>query len=460
MANIEPVNPFTLEKIGTFELESFEQQRAKVEALKTTQKAWKRESLETRLGLVKEALNYFEEHRSEIAQDISEQMGRPLHYANGEVNGFFERANYLCENAKEILAPDVYTDKDGFERSIEHTPLGTIFVISAWNYPMLITVNSVVPALISGNTVLLKHSSVTPKIGEHFEKAFKKLGSFDNLLLHSVLDHATTGKVIEELSVDHVVFTGSVSGGRQILQHTSKRFMMPALELGGKDAAYVHSDADLDHAVDSIVDGAMFNSGQSCCGMERAYVHESLYDAFLEKAKVLVDGYKLGDPKDESTMLGPLATAKAATYMQKQVDDAVASGATVLSGGKIQKIGEGTFFDATLISDVSQKMEIMQEENFGPILPVMKVKNEDEAIECINDSEYGLTCAIFTQDKNVARKIADEAETGTVFMNRCDYLDPALPWTGVKNSGCGSSLSKYGFYSVTRRKSIHFKTKL
>jgi acyl-CoA reductase-like NAD-dependent aldehyde dehydrogenase len=460
MANIEPVNPFTLEKLGSFEVESFEHQKSKVEALKVTQKKWKREPLEKRLTLVKEALKYFESNRAEITKDISEQMGRPLHYANGEVNGFFERANFLCENATEILAPDIYADKEGFERSIEHTPLGTIFVISAWNYPMLITVNSVVPALLAGNTVLLKHSSVTPKIGKHFENAFKQMGEYDNLLLHSILDHGTTGKVIEELAVDHVVFTGSVSGGRQILQHTSKRFMMPALELGGKDAAYVHSDADIDHAVDSIVDGAMFNSGQSCCGMERAYVHESLYDQFLEKAKKLIDGYKLGDPKDETTMLGPLATAKAANYMQKQIDDAVANGATVLSGGKTQKIGEGTFYDATLVSGVTQKMEIMQEENFGPILPVMKVLDEDEAIDCINDSEYGLTCAIFTQDKNIARKIADEAETGTVFMNRCDYLDPALPWTGVKNSGCGSSLSKYGFYSVTRRKSIHFKTKL
>lgn len=457
MAYIEPVNPFTLEKTGKFELESFESQQAKVKSLKATQKKWKREPLEKRLALVKDALSYFEENREQIAKDISEQMGRPLHYANGEVNGFFERANYLCENATQILAPDVYTDKEGFERSIVHAPLGTIFVISAWNYPMLITVNSVVPALLSGNTVLLKHSSTTPKIGEHFEKAFKKLGEYDNLLLSSIIDHATTGKVIEELPVDHVVFTGSVSGGRQILTHTSKRFMMPALELGGKDAAYVHKDADLDYAVGTIVDGAMFNSGQSCCGMERAYIHEDLYDAFLEKAKALVDEYKLGDPKDETTTLGPLATPKAASFMQKQVDEAVSAGAKVLSGGKTQTIGKGTFFDATLIADTNHKMDIMQEENFGPILPVMKVSGVEEAIELINDCDYGLTCAVFTNEKKVANEVGAEADTGTVFMNRCDYLDPALPWTGVKNSGCGSSLSKYGFYSVTRRKSLHFK---
>ena len=225
---------------------------------------------------------------------------------------------------------------------IEHAPLGTIFVISAWNYPLLITVNSVVPALLSGNTVLLKHSSITPKIGEHFERAFKTLGAFDNLLIHSVLDHATTGKVIEDLPIDHVVFTGSVSGERQILRHTSQRFMMPALELGGKDAAYVHKDADLDHAVESIVDGTMFNSGQSCCGIERAYVHKDRYEEFLEKAKDLVQKYKLGDPKDEKTMLGP-CDGESAILMQKQVDDAINGGAKLLCGGKVQVIDKGTF---------------------------------------------------------------------------------------------------------------------
>lgn len=460
MAYIEPVNPFTLEKIGSFELESFDVQKSKVDSLKQSQKKWKKESLEKRLSLVRDALQYFEKNRAEIAKDISEQMGRPLHYAGGEVNGFFERANYLCDIAKETLSPDVFTDKEGYERSIEHSPLGTIFVISAWNFPLLITVNSIVPALLAGNTVLLKHSSVTPKIGEHFEKAFKQMGEYDNLLLHSILDHSTTGKVIEELNIDHVIFTGSVSGGRQILQHTSKKFMTPGLELGGKDAAYVHSDADIDYAVASVVDGSMFNSGQSCCGMERAYVHADVYDQFVEKAKAIVSEYKMGDPKDESTTLGPLATAKAATYMQKQVDDAVKKGADLLVGGSIEKIGEGTFFQATLLCGATHEMEMMKEENFGPILPIMKVASEDEAINLINDSDYGLTCAVFTNDIKIAKKVAADAETGTVFMNRCDYLDPALPWTGVKNSGCGSSLSKYGFHGVTRRKSLHFKTKL
>lgn len=460
MGQLETVNPFTLQKTGVFELESFDQQKEKVKKLKETQSKWKNESLDKRIELVKKGLEYFEINRTQIAKDVSEQMGRPLHYANGEINGFFERANHLCSIAKETLAADVYTDKEGFERSIEHTAYGTIFVISAWNYPLLITVNSVVPALLSGNTVLLKHSSLTPQIGKHFEKAFSQLGNYSNLLLSSVIDHQTTGRVIEELPVDHVIFTGSVSGGRQILSHTSKRFMTPALELGGKDGAYVHSDANLDYAVESIVDGCMFNSGQSCCGIERAYIHADLYDQFIEKSKALISNYKMGDPSEKETTIGPLATAKAASYMQEQIEDALSKGAKLLIGGKSEKIGQGTFFQPTLLSDVNHQMEVMREENFGPILPVMKVSGIDEAIKLINDSEYGLTCAIFTQDPTVAKTIAHEAETGTVFMNRCDYLDPALPWTGVKNSGCGSSLSKYGFYNVTRRKSLHFKIKI
>ncbi len=460
MSQLECINPFSGESTGNFELENLDQQSSKVSKLKDAQKNWKQVPLEKRIELVKAATQYFEDNRDEIAKDITEQMGRPLHYSGGEVNGFFERANYLCSIARETLAPDILTDKEGFDRSIEHAPLGTIFIISAWNFPLLISVNSIVPALIAGNTVLLKHSGLTPKIGKHFENAFRQMGDHDNLLFNSVLSHAVTGEVIEQLPINHVIFTGSVNGGKQILKHTSTKFMAPALELGGKDGAYIHSDADLDYASSTIVDGCMFNSGQSCCGIERVYVHESIYDSFLEKTKKLVEEYKLGDPRDSSTTLGPLATAKAANYMETQVKDALEKGAKLLVGGKKEVIQKGTFFQATLISEVDHSMEVMKEENFGPILPIMKVTSVDEAIQNINDCDYGLTCAVFTSDTSIAQKVAQEAETGTVFMNRCDYLDPALPWTGVKNSGVGSSLSKYGFHGVTRRKSIHFKTKL
>jgi acyl-CoA reductase-like NAD-dependent aldehyde dehydrogenase len=459
MAKLLTKDPFTGKSTGEFEYDSFAQVKSKVLSLEENQKRWRALPLKQRLDLVKEALNYFDKNREAIAVDICEQMGRPLHHSRGELRGFFERANHLCSIAESVLAPDVYTDKPGFDRSIEHVPLGVIFVISAWNYPLLITVNSVVPALIAGNTVLLKHSSLTPKIGRHFENAFGKLGGF-NVLSQTIVDHDTTGKIIEELPVHHVVFTGSVAGGQSILKHTSKKFMMPALELGGKDAAYVHRDADLQYAVETIVDGAMFNAGQSCCGMERAYVHQDVYQDFLARAEKLIRTYKLGDPKDESTSMGPVAQAKSVEEMKTQISDAEKSGAKVLVGGKAETVGQAVFFQPTLLSGVNNKMLIMQEENFGPILPVMSVTGLDQAIEMVNDSHYGLTAAIFTNDKEVGKKFAEAADVGTVFMNRCDYLDPALPWTGVKDSGVGSSLSKYGFYHVTRCKGLHFKTQL
>lgn len=452
-------NPFTKEVTGEFTYDSFESCENKVQTLIESQKQWAQLSVSDRLLKVKKALTYFETNREQIALDICEQMGRPLHHARGELNGFFERANYLCNISESTLAADKISDKPGFDRAIEHVPLGLVFVISAWNYPVLITVNSVIPGLIAGNTILLKHSSLTPKIGKHFENAFGNLEGFQ-VLSQVIVDHATTGKIIEDLAIDHVVFTGSVEGGKSILKHTSKKFMMPGLELGGKDAAYVHKDADIQQAVDTVVDGAMFNAGQSCCGIERAYVHKDVYQEFLTRAKKLIETYKIGDPKDETTNLGPLAQDKAADLMKDQVAEAVKKGAKVLAGNKVEKINEGIFFLATLLSDVTNNLNIMQKENFGPILPVMPVNNLEEAIELTNDSEYGLTASIFTKDMEVAKKFARNVNVGTVFMNRCDYLDPALPWTGVKDSGCGSSLSKYGFYHLTRPKGLHFKTKI
>ncbi len=417
----------------------------------------KKVTLEKRIEAVKNALGYFTENKEQIALDISQQMGRPLKQAGGEINGLLERANYLCSIAAENLKTLTLPEKPGVYRAIEREPLGVIFVISAWNYPLLVTVNSVVPALLAGNAVLLKHSSQTPAIGEHFAKAFSTLNSVNGLLQQLIVDHDTTGKIIEELAIQHVVFTGSVKGGAEILRHTSKKFMQPQLELGGKDAAYVADDADIESAAASVVDGAMFNSGQSCCGIERAYVHKSVYPEFIQRCQALIAEYKLGDPMDPSTNLGPLVSEKAARFAETQVKAAVAQGAKILSGGKIVKLRAGFFFEPTLVVDVKQNMEIMQEENFAPILPVLPVDSLEQAIELVNDSPYGLTSAIFTSDMNKAKIFAANVNTGTVFMNRCDYLDPALPWTGVKNSGCGSALSHLGFYSVTRAKALHFR---
>ncbi|MBT3235873.1 MAG: aldehyde dehydrogenase family protein [Bdellovibrionales bacterium] len=450
-------NPFSGELLGEFDYDSFEQQQDKVKRLRAAAATWRQVPLTERIKLVRQGMEYFEQHRSKIALDITNQMGRPLHQADGEINGFFERGNYLCSIAHETLAPDQLTDKPGLDRAIHHTPMGVIYVIAAWNYPLLIAVNSVVPALIAGNTILFKHSSITPKIGAHFQKAFSCLGENRDLLLNSITSHTTTLQVIEQLPVDHVVFTGSVSGGRKIATACASRFITPGLELGGKDGVYVHSDADLEAAVASVVDGAMFNSGQSCCGVERLYLHQDIYDQFIQQAQKLLTEYRLGDPCQSSSSVGPLAKGNSADYMLQQVQQAVSLGAKILTGGKIKKIAQGIFFEPTLMVGVDHQMEVMQEENFGPILPVMKVESLDQAIRLVNDSPYGLTSAIFTKNQMLAQEFADRVDAGTIFMNRCDYLDPALPWSGVKDSGAGSSLSKYGFYHLTQRKALHFK---
>jgi acyl-CoA reductase-like NAD-dependent aldehyde dehydrogenase len=458
MAHVLKVHsPYSQEVVGEYPIDSFSNASEKFTRLQKAQASWRKVPLQKRIESVQKALDYFTVNKGLIARDISLQMGRPISQSPGEIKGLLERANHLCSVAKSALSEMTLPEKPNFERSIVREPLGVIFVISAWNYPLLVTVNSVVPALLAGNTVLLKHSSQTPAIGRHFEKAFQAMGGVSDLIQQVIVDHETTGRIIEDLDVQHVVFTGSVKGGEQILKHTSKKFMQPQLELGGKDAAYVAEDADIENAAATVVDGAMFNSGQSCCGIERAYVHRSVYDKFIQRSQQLIAEYKMGDPMVDSTNLGPLVSEKATRYAESQIQEAVKKGAKILAGGQMKKINAGFFLEPTLMVDVGQKMEIMQEENFAPILPVMPVDSIQQAIELVNDSPYGLTSAIFTSDMAKAKLFAAEVNTGTVFMNRCDYLDPALPWTGVKNSGCGSALSELGFLSVTRAKSLHFK---
>ncbi|MEK6628928.1 MAG: aldehyde dehydrogenase family protein [Bdellovibrionota bacterium] len=450
-------NPYSQESVGEYHFDNLESVKSKFNKVKEAQKIWRKIPLEKRITEVKNALDYFTKNKDAVARDISMQMGRPISQAGGEIGGLLERANYLCSIAAESLKTVTLPEKPGFYRAIEREPLGIIFIISAWNFPLLVTINSVVPALLAGNVVILKHSSQTPAIGEHFQKAFNNLAGVSGLLQQVIVDHETTGKIIEDLDIQHVVFTGSVNGGAQILKHTAKKFMQPQLELGGKDAAYVAEDADIAAAAATVVDGAMFNSGQSCCGIERAYVHKSVYQEFINQCVKVIADYKLGDPADPKTNLGPLVSEKAAHFVDDQVKNAVKLGAKVLTGGKISKIAAGFFFEPTLMTDVKQNMDIMQEENFAPVLPVLPVDSIEQAITFVNDSQYGLTSAIFTKDMDKAKVFAAQVNTGTVFMNRCDYLDPALPWTGVKNSGSGSALSHLGFLSVTRAKAIHFK---
>ena len=454
---IRPINPFTLEPAGDYAVQDYAALQAAVAAARASSRIWRRIEVAQRVEWVRSGLGYFESNRAAIAADITAQMGKPIRQSENELNGFFERAGYLAGAAESVLAPEALPPKAGFVRRIEHVPLGVVLIIAPWNYPLLTAINGVATALLAGNAVLLKHSSLTPAVGEHFARAFGSLGPCGNLLQAVLADHGDLGRLIAESDIDHIVFTGSVEGGRTVQQAASKRFIDCNLELGGKDGAYVAADADPAKAAEDLVDGAMYNAGQSCCGIERVYVHESVYAAFLDRCESLAAAYMLGDPGDRATGMGPLASAKAAQDMLKQVAAAKAQGAKIVIGGGIRMVGKGTFFEPTLITGADNSMAVVREENFGPILPIISVRDDAEAVRLINDSPYGLTSAIYTKDRQRAERFAAEADTGTVFMNRCDYLDPALPWTGVRDSGRGTTLSKYGFHSLTRRKAIHFR---
>lgn len=433
---------------------------AALEKARIAQAAWKFTPLAERQALLTKAVDAFVAKRDAIAGEITWQMGRPLAQAPGEVAGFEERARHMIEIAPHALADVAVEPKEGFTRFIRRDPLGVVFVVAPWNFPYLTAVNSVVPALLAGNAVLLKHSAQTPLCAERFAEAFEAAGLPKGLFQFLHLGHEDALKLIGGDGVDFVSFTGSVNAGRAVQTAGAKRFIGMGLELGGKDPAYVRPDVKLEHAIETLVDGAFFNSGQSCCGIERIYVHADVYDGFVEGAAELVRGYRLGNPLETDTNLGPMVKTSAADFVRAQTAEAVAQGARALidaSAFAMDQIGT-PYLAPQVLCDVDHNMRVMTEESFGPVVGIMKVSSDEEAIGLMNDSDFGLTASIWTRDEDAALAIGDRIETGTWFMNRCDYLDPALAWTGVKDSGRGCSLSQVGFEQLTRPKSFHLRT--
>jgi len=425
------------------------------------QRTWARTPLTERIALCERFCKALEEDGERIAAEITQQMGKPLAQARGEVKTALFRARHMISIAPQALADEPLPAVPGYVRFVRHEPVGVVLDISAWNYPLLITVNVLVPAVLAGNAVILKHANRTALCGDAFARAFERAGAPENLVTAIDASHDTCAQIIARPEIGYVSFTGSVRGGHEVYREGAKRFIDVGLELGGKDPAYVAPDADLGHAVANIVDGAFYNAGQSCCGIERIYVHASLHDRFVEAALAEIRKYRLGDPLDGATTMGPMAQADAPRKLAAQVEEARAKGGRVLCGGKPlhDAAGRGRFFDPCLVADANHSMHgLMVEESFGPIVGVQKVADDDEAVRLMNDSPYGLTAAIWTRDQERAFRIGAQIETGTFFMNRCDYLDPLLPWTGVKDTGKGMSLSKYGFLPLTRRKSFHLRT--
>jgi len=435
---------------------------AALAAARKAQAAWRATPLAERQALLGTAVAAFVAEGPVIAEEITWQIGRPLGQSPGEIRGFEERARHMIAIAPQALANIEPEPKPGFTRFIRREPLGVVFVVAPWNYPFLTAVNAVVPALMAGNAVILKHSAQTPLAAERFAKAFKKAGLPKGLFQFLHLSHADTAKLIATPGVDFVAFTGSVEGGRMVQHAAADRFIGLGLELGGCDPAYVRADANLEHAIENLVDGAMFNSGQSCCGIQRIYVHKDLYKRFLDGAVALTEQYRLGNPLDKDTNLGPVVRASAATEIRKQMAKATRAGAKPLVDAKRFKAAKaGTAYLAPQVYAVADNRNpVMQEECFGPVVGIMPVKSDDDAVKLMNDSAFGLTAAIWTADAKAAEAIGDRVATGTWFMNRCDYLDPALGWVGVKDSGRGCTLSRVGYEYLTRPKSFHMRTKI
>ncbi|MEP3332642.1 aldehyde dehydrogenase family protein [Sedimentitalea sp.] len=429
---------------------------AAVARARAAQKTWAARPLSERIDLVKKGVARIGAMNDEIVPELAHQMGRPVRYG-GEFGGFEERATHMARIAEEALAPIEIEDSDAFKRYIVREAHGVVLVIAPWNYPYMTAINTVAPALIAGNAVVLKHASQTPLVGERLAAAFHAVGIPEDMFQNVFLDHDTTSALIADRAFDFVNFTGSVGGGRAIEMAAAGTFTGLGLELGGKDPGYVAEDADLDTAVDTLIDGAMFNSGQCCCGIERIYVHQSLFDAFVEKAVAIVSDYRLGNPLEPETTLGPMAQARFADLVRAQTQEAVDAGAKALVDPALFPADTGAYLMPQILIDVDHSMRVMREESFGPVVGIMPVADDVEAIALMNDSDFGLTASVWTADTARAEAIGAQLETGTVFMNRADYLDPALCWTGCKDTGRGGGLSVIGYHNLTRPKSYHLR---
>ena len=459
MSKFETVSPIDGKILFTREHNSKQEIEQILEQATQAQSSWKQMELAERIVVLEKFVAAVIEKKDILATELTEQMGRPIRYSAGEIEGFEQRATMMLDMAEEALADIIPTKQEGLTRFIRREALGVVLVLSPWNYPYLTAVNAIIPALAAGNTVILKHSEQTALVAERLLEAAEKAGLPAGIFQIIHCTHEQIGVVVEDSHIAFVAFTGSVAGGQAVQKAASNRFIGLGLELGGKDPAYVRADADVAFAVENLVDGAFFNSGQSCCGVERIYVHESLYQSFVDGFAKIVRGYVLGDPRDVETTLGPMVRTRNADHVRAQIQEAIDAGAEALIDPSLfeQNKDDSPYLAPQVLINVNHSMSVMQEESFGPVIGIMSVSSDEEAVRLMNDSDFGLTASVWTQNQAEALDIAEQLETGTVFMNRCDYLDPSLAWVGVKNSGRGCTLSKVGYEQMTRPKSFHFR---
>jgi acyl-CoA reductase-like NAD-dependent aldehyde dehydrogenase len=423
------------------------------------QKRWRSLAVAERAEICRRMVAWCVARADELGAELSWQMGRPVAQSPNELRrGFQERALHMCSLAEEALSDLRAEAKPGFERFIRREPHGVVLVVAPWNYPWLTSVNAVVPALLAGNSVILKMAAQTPLVAERYAQAFAAAGLPQHVFQFLHMDHDRTARVIGDARIAYVAFTGSVPGGQAVQKAAAARFVGTGLELGGKDPAYVRPDAPLAATVENLVDGSYFNSGQSCCGIERIYVHQALFKPFVEAFVELARQYRLGNPLERETNLGPMVRTGAADNVRAQIAEAVSQGAKRLLA--LNDRAGTPYLPPEVLVDVHHGMALMTEETFGPAVGIQPVEDDEEAVRLMNDSRYGLTASIWTLDQEAALRIGDRVETGTWFMNRCDYLDPALAWTGVKDSGRGCTLSRLGLEAFTRPKSFHLRVAL
>src|SRR5512137_1734267 len=454
MLNI--LNPANGRVIAELPADTAESVAAKYRAARAEQPKWAAVSLATRLAAIRRFRQEVVRETERLAEILTSEVGKPIRQSRNELNGLLARLDFFLAAADETLAPRQVFDEGGMREVISHEPLGVVANISAWNYPYFVGTNVFVPALLAGNAVLYKPSEFATLTGLEIGKLLH-LSGIPQDVFAVVVGAGDAGRAVLAQPVDGVFFTGSYATGARIAQEVGPRMIKLQLELGGKDPTYVCEDVDVATAAASLADGAMYNTGQSCCSVERIYVHEKVHDAFVDAFVREVKGFKIGDPTDESSYIGPLTRAPQLDLLEAQVADARAKGARLLTGGR-RLDPPGHWFEPTVFSHVHHGMALMREESFGPIIGIRKVGNDDEAVRLMNDTEYGLTAGVYTKDEARARGILAHVRAGSVYWNCCDRVSPRLPWSGVGHSGVGLTLSTYGIETFTRPKAWHLRT--
>ncbi|MEO6220468.1 MAG: aldehyde dehydrogenase family protein [Ginsengibacter sp.] len=449
------INPATEEIIREIEEDIKETIEKKFKSLQLSQPLWQNISLTHRIEILKQFSVLLKENIEHLALILTNEVGKPLQQSRNEIKGACKRIKWLTENAEKYLSDETMTLDDGLEEKISYEPLGVICNISAWNYPYLVGVNVFVPALLAGNGVMYKPSEYATLTALEIEKLLQQAGLPANIFSIAV-GAKEVGELLLELSFDGYFFTGSHKTGKFIYEKVAAKMVPCQCELGGKDPLYVADDViDVKAVAAATADGAFYNNGQSCCSVERIYVHEKIYDKYLDEFLKEVKSWKAGLPTEEEVYFGPLTRKEQLVVLGQQVKDALQKGATILTGGK-RPGGKGYFFEPTILTNVNHEMLVMKDESFGPIIGIMKVKNDEEALELMQDTEYGLTASVYSSDKSRAEKILQQINAGSGYWNCCDRVSAALPWSGRKNSGFGVTLSHAGLRAFVKSKAWHF----